>query len=442
MSQDLRYNAKCDGAPPERMRDARRWLLWRLQTVESQTTGQRRGTKAPVSPFTPTSFDEWVSFDEARAMLARDRRAWGLGFAAYPGDNLTLIDLDGCLKPDGSVREEDREVVSDLLALRTYCEVSPSGDGLHAFITGTIDANFNLQFGGHVGREMFSHSKYLTFSGRQYGDVSQVREDADTQAALTAFYDKWKPEAKPTQSVASSKPEAPKRSTFEVFEILRDLKNGDKFLRLHGGDTRGYRTTSQADYAYCRMVRFVTQDADQIDALVQESGLARDKWFRPLRSGQTYGRYTIEKALAAGGPIYDPEALQNADTWARTATARYFPLWWSLRCRGERAIVLQVLLYLAARANENGNCWPSSDTISSDLDIPKNKVWSAIARLETLGILTRSNRRNQSNLYALRYTLRPREDIAVEAPTVRRVVRNMAPRRFAKRVPEPVTREE
>lgn len=65
-----------------------------------------------------------------------------------------------------------------------------------------------------------------------------------------------------------------------------------------------------------------------------------------------------------------------------------------------------VYCYLCDRANKNGECYPSTRTISQDLSISRRTVFHALNDLEREGLITRKHRHRtgggiSSNLYKL-----------------------------------------
>lgn len=389
---------------PESMRTVKRCIAWKPKTVNGKTK------KVPVYPFTSTDAATWKMYDDICAQYGPR-----VAFVAAEGDRMTMIDVDNCLNADGTVRDECKVLVADLLALRTYVEISVSGLGLHAFIRGTVVRSRNVRttFGGI---EMYDRGRYFCLTGKQYGDVDDVRNDADTQADIDAFSQKWLPNNGDTTTCVTRSADAPARTDFEVFEILCRLPNREKFAALHGGVWSGYyKNESSADYGYCRMVRFVTQNPAQIDSLYRQSGLCRDKWFRPMHrnASVTYGEQTIARAIAKGGPTYTPEALRDNETWLKAPRSIRWSPWWTVRCNGERSAVRAVLEYLAARADVNGESFVSGAIIAHDLQMDVKRVWPVIRRLVELGILTKKNRYKSSNAYSLRYDLKPGEDVTV-----------------------------
>ena len=65
-----------------------------------------------------------------------------------------------------------------------------------------------------------------------------------------------------------------------------------------------------------------------------------------------------------------------------------------------------VYMYLKDRANKEGQCWPSIQTIGRDLGLSRSTVKRAIRELEQAALLTRRGRKREnegdtSNLYQI-----------------------------------------
>jgi hypothetical protein len=83
-----------------------------------------------------------------------------------------------------------------------------------------------------------------------------------------------------------------------IIENCRTAKNAPKFEALFDhGDTSAYGgDASDADFALLGILKFETQDPDQLERLMRRSGLARPKWDEG-RAGKTWLRYSIDNAL-------------------------------------------------------------------------------------------------------------------------------------------------
>jgi len=103
----------------------------------------------------------------------------------------------------------------------------------------------------------------------------------------------------------------------ELIAKARSAANGEKFERLFGGNTSGYESHSEADFALCSILAFWSGgNPAQMDRLIRRSGLARPKWDDVhFGDGSTYGEKTIERAIAVTSEFYTPsDAASDVDT--------------------------------------------------------------------------------------------------------------------------------
>ncbi|MDE0479224.1 MAG: helix-turn-helix domain-containing protein [Gammaproteobacteria bacterium] len=84
------------------------------------------------------------------------------------------------------------------------------------------------------------------------------------------------------------------------------------------------------------------------------------------------------------------------------------PLGWIRWARDKRlgGKLQTVLVGIALRANEDGECWPNQETIGANVGVHRVTVCNAAKELERLGLLTIENRHKSakgrtSNVYRL-----------------------------------------
>src|SRR5215207_15146 len=99
-------------------------------------------------------------------------------------------------------------------------------------------------------------------------------------------------------------------STIPTDEIIiqkcRGAENAAKFADLfdHGDTSGNGGDASGADFALLGILKFYTQDPEQLDRLMRRSRLARPKWDEG-RAGRSWLRYSIDNALKDVGKVYD-----------------------------------------------------------------------------------------------------------------------------------------
>jgi len=244
---------------PEAMREAPRWSLWNVN---------KEGRKVPCFRASCTDPETWVDFEEAaEALLGSD--ALGLNFAT--GEGWGALDLDDVLTAETMPPEAD-------LALRhiqSYCEVSPSGTGLHVFFqyTGAPPENRKTPV-----VELYFEKHFMSVTGDTWGGRTRLRDcSGGARRIAEALAPKtplpmWKPHRRLVV------PEDDRA----LIEKMFDSKGGDKIRRLWSGETL-HKSPSESDLSLMSYLVFWT-DGDEsraVDLFLQSGRGERAKAHRP-----------------------------------------------------------------------------------------------------------------------------------------------------------------
>ena len=155
-----------------------------------QIVNWKKKDKIPVNPKTGGNAmcnkpATWGTYDQAKDRFESNKGngIGGIGFVFSKDDDNCGIDIDHCIK-DGVI---DPDVDAILKELNTYCEISPSGDGIHAIAKGKLPGD---GLGPKEGRlcEMYDRDRYFTLTGRwlsQYGGRIENR-----QTEVTSLYNR------------------------------------------------------------------------------------------------------------------------------------------------------------------------------------------------------------------------------------------------------------
>lgn len=144
------------------------WLTWKLETRDGEPKPRkvpfypRSGHKRNGQQGSPEDIKQLASFEVASS-VARNERYDGLGFAPNVALRLLFLDFDHCVV-DGDVLPEVLKLVSG-----TYCEFSPSGNGVRAVMSLpdglTLPDKKDIAKNGHWGFETFSGKGFVTVTG-------------------------------------------------------------------------------------------------------------------------------------------------------------------------------------------------------------------------------------------------------------------------------------
>jgi putative DNA primase/helicase len=295
---DVRWSAV-----PRELRDRPQWVCWRYVTRGGKQT------KCPVDARDGKNADStdpatWASFDEAVASCRGGGYA-GVGYVFASDDPFCGIDLDGCIDDDGAVVPAAREIID---ALDSYTEISPSGRGVKVFIAGRKPDGVGCKSKAIVGyteTEVYDRDRFFTVTGQHLAgtlDGVEKRQAALDALCVRLWPKKQKPRVNATLASAgfSGDDEA-------LVQRAGAARNGDRFKALWAGDISLHDDDhSRADMALCNLLaRWTGKDAERMDRLFRRSGLIREKWDEK-RGDRSYGRITIEKAIADCEETYVP----------------------------------------------------------------------------------------------------------------------------------------
>jgi RecA-family ATPase len=298
---------------PQTLKHLHRWILWRLETREGNQTKvpyRTDGVKAST-----TNPNDWTDF--ATACRAFDpAKHSGLGFVLTKEDNIVCIDLDDCIR-DGQICDEAMNIVR---IINSWTEISQSGKGLHIFVKGSKPTDKSKATPRTFKAiEVYDSGRYIAMTGNHLPGTPL--EIIERQWALNELYRLYflKKESTPTQAV---KPQM-ELNDEKIIDLCRKAQNAPKFVALFDrGDTSLYDgDESRAEEALACIFAFYTEDAAQIERLMNASALARrEKW----RRREDYRQMTIEKAIAFTREHYEPK--HNAMARNEAAATDHSPL--------------------------------------------------------------------------------------------------------------------
>lgn len=278
---------------PAELKELNQWVCWRLEW------DGKRYKKVPYSPATgrradPTDPEEWSDLDTA---LEAGVNFDGVGSALIRENGLVMLDLDHCIDPVSG--KADLWAHKIVVRLNSYTALSPSRTGLRILIRADHPQGRRCKTSKlpwehshpEAGIEIYGGERYTTLTGHLYRlSLNQIR---DRQKELDALYDELFP-TKASETKGESK-----KTHLSDQEIIESAmrKFGEDFEKLLRGPTTHISDDSKADWDFCVMLASYSRDPAQIDRIVRESALIRDKWDEIHDGIRTYGTMTIEKVL-------------------------------------------------------------------------------------------------------------------------------------------------
>ena len=148
---------------PDTLKQLPQWVVWRAFWRPGKGDKPGKWTKAPFQPdgrpAKSTDPATWAEFGEC-LLAYQSGRFDGIGFVLTREAGIIGVDMDHCIDADGNVAPWAQQAVD---TLNSYVETSPSGDGLHIFLFGTLPGGMTGRRKGGV--EVYAEGRYLTVTG-------------------------------------------------------------------------------------------------------------------------------------------------------------------------------------------------------------------------------------------------------------------------------------
>lgn len=275
---------------PQELRLLNQWCVWKYVDVGE-------GKKPTKEPFytldwhmSVTKPETWLSFDAAQILQLKGFN--GIGFILTANDPYAVVDLDDT-EGDQVKLQRQREIYQDF---DTYSEISPSGNGLHLIVKGSIPVGLKRS-----AIEIYSSVRYITFTGNVYNN-KPIR---DCQEKLMQL---WYQMGSGPVAIAMRDDQPEKYTDVQILEQATNASNGDKFRQLFDGEWNiRYPSQSEADFAFIDILAFYTQNKHQIRRIFRSSKLGQ----RNKANRDDYLSWMINKSFDRMLPPIDFEGFKN-----------------------------------------------------------------------------------------------------------------------------------
>jgi len=311
-------------AIPEELKALPQWVLWRTITRAGKLTKipfdfkGREGDSAD-----PT---RWESYPRVVDAYNNNRGKFdGIGFTFDVLDPYAGVDLDNCINEDGSLQPRAKAILGKL---NSYSEISPSGKGVKVFLKAKLPVRIRKGDGKYqqgfeskkpdLEIEIYYGYRFFTLTGNRLTDYSATIEDSNEELteifkeifkSRNYFDGDGEPEPQHAGGKGAGEPVAttttapPTLSDEQIIALTAGARNADKFLRLMGGDTSGYKSESEADGALAAILAFYSRDQEQILRIIKRSKLNDEKWDRKGYQDTTIGgALELVKETYSGDP--------------------------------------------------------------------------------------------------------------------------------------------
>lgn len=161
--------------------------------------------------------------------------------------------------------------------MHSYTELSPSGTGVHILFCAKdfqYDTGRYFIMNHEAGIEVYvagATSKYVTLTGNRCSNHPFGERSQELRQVLETYMVRPNNAARNAINAVNSVSAPP-----DVLQRAMNCRSGAAFKALWAGDTTGYSSQSEADYALCSHLAFWTgRDAARMDELFRQSGLMR-----------------------------------------------------------------------------------------------------------------------------------------------------------------------
>jgi putative DNA primase/helicase len=167
---------------PDVMKKQHQWVVWgvpgELPKIPYNPKELLKLNAEPAKSGVPVT---WSTFDDATKCVSMGL-AKGIGYE-FNNTGIYGIDFDNVIK-DGIINSKALEIVNQL---NSFTEISPSGKGLHTFVTAS---NINIIRHRKQGCiiEIYNHSRYFTMTGSVYNNFYHLN---DRPEELQKIHDKF-----------------------------------------------------------------------------------------------------------------------------------------------------------------------------------------------------------------------------------------------------------
>lgn len=274
----------------DELKQLSKWVLWRAewlpkQQVYSKVPYSTKGFKA-----SSTNSNTWCDFEDAAMHYDVDDKFNGIGFVLSKDDNYICLDVDNAIDADTGQLKTD--IALEMTEL-TYCELSPSGTGLHCFFKGELPEERKITR-KDLDIELYDNARFITMTGYPIGQS----EICDDQGIINNIVERYFKVDKPTQINTYDPNHKSELSDDEVINLMLKSKQKEKISDLLKGNYEGYfESPSEAVASLLFYLAFYTgKNKEQMERIFTNYNQLTDKWDRP-QSGTTWGQLELDSAI-------------------------------------------------------------------------------------------------------------------------------------------------
>ncbi|MEB7459325.1 phage NrS-1 polymerase family protein [Staphylococcus borealis] len=282
---------------PEELKELPQWVLWRAEWDNKKQEYKKVPYKSGGYKASSTRSDDWSSFNHVDEVLKNNDLYEGIGFVLSKGDNYVVLDIDNAIDENGQINSDLALEMTEL----TYCEMSPSGTGLHCFFKGELPEQRKKKR-SDLDIELYDNERFMTVTGEAIGQ-SEICDEQEVLNNLVERYFKAEPKLETTITYAPNN--TSHFSDDEVVDKMLKSKQKDKISDLLQGNYEPYfESPSEAVQSLLHYLAFYTgKDKVQMERIFLSYNNLTDKW-DSKRGNTTWGQLELDKAINNQHEVY------------------------------------------------------------------------------------------------------------------------------------------
>lgn len=282
---------------PEELKELPKWVLWRAEWNDKKQEFKKVPYKSGGYKASSTKRDDWSSFDFVYKILENNKLYKGLGFVLSKDDDYIVLDIDNAIDENGQINSDLALEMTEL----TYCEMSPSGTGLHCFFKGELPEQRKKKR-LDLDIELYDNARFMTVTGESIGQS----EICDEQEILNNLVERFFKEEQNFENTLTYDPNYKSElSDEEVINLMLKSKQKDKISDLlEGNFEKHFASPSEAVQSLLHYLAFYTnKDKQQMERIFLNYNNLTDKW-DSKRGNTTWGQLELDKAINNQNEVY------------------------------------------------------------------------------------------------------------------------------------------
>lgn len=282
---------------PEELKELPQWVLWRAEWNNKRQQYEKVPYSFSGYRASSTNKDTWTIFDAIHNLYEENNLYDGIGFMLSDNDKYIVLDIDNAIDENGQINSDLALEMTEL----TYCEMSPSGTGLHCFFKGELPEQRKKKR-SDLDIELYDNARFMTVTGESIGQ-SEICEE---QEILNNLIERFFKEEQNFETTLSYDPNHKSElSDEEVINLMLKSKQKDKISDLlEGNFEKHFASPSEAVQSLLHYLAFYTgKDKQQMERIFLNYNNLTDKW-DSKRGNTTWGQLELDKAVNNQNEVY------------------------------------------------------------------------------------------------------------------------------------------